>query len=194
MLNLILFGAPGSGKGTQATSLVEKYNLHHISTGDMFRSEITGGTELGVLAKSYMDKGELVPDAVTIGMLGKRVAENPDVKGFIFDGFPRNETQAEALDELLESLNTSITCLLELDVPEEEIVRRILKRGENSGRPDDKNEAIIRNRFNVYLDQTATVASYYANFGKSYKLNGTGTVEQIFASLCTTIDALSISF
>ncbi|MFM2267532.1 MAG: adenylate kinase [Bacteroidota bacterium] len=194
MLNLILFGAPGSGKGTQATSLVKKYNLYHISTGDMFRYEITEGTPLGMEAKNYMDKGELVPDSVTIGMLRARVEQNTDVKGFIFDGFPRNEVQAAALDELLESLNTSITCLLELDVPESEIIGRILKRGEQSGRADDKDENIIRNRFKVYEKQTTTVAAYYATFGKAYKLNGVGTIEQIFLSLSKTIDEVSVSY
>ena len=194
MLNLILFGAPGSGKGTQATSLVEKYNLYHISTGDMFRYEISSGTPLGTLAKSYIDKGELVPDAVTIEMLRERVEQNTDVKGFIFDGFPRNEIQAAALDDLLESLNTSITCLLELEVPESEIVGRILKRAEKSGRADDRDENIIRNRFKIYEQQTTTVAAYYATFGKSYKLNGVGTIEQIFLSLCKTIDEVSVSY
>ena len=193
MLNLILFGSPGSGKGTQAAKLVEKYNLLHISTGDLFRAEIGGKTELGLLAKSYIDKGELVPDSVTIGMLRKKVEDNPEVRGFIFDGFPRTAPQAAALDELLESMGQSVAALIELTVDEDEIVRRLLLRGKDSGRPDDKDENIIRNRISVYLRETTVVADYYAQFDKSHKLKGVGDIEEIFGTLCNTIDSISVS-
>lgn len=192
MLNLILFGPPGSGKGTQAESLIKKYDLFHISTGDMFRYELSNNTELGVLAKSYMSKGELVPDEVTISMLRKRVEDNPNVRGFIFDGFPRTAAQAKALDALLAELGESISALVELVVNEEEIVQRILKRGEASGRADDKDPAIIRNRFTVYRSETAPVADYYAAFGKSHKVQGVGSIEEIFDNLCTTIDGIAV--
>lgn len=190
MLNLILFGPPGSGKGTQAESLIKKYDLFHISTGDMFRYELSNNTELGVLAKSYMSQGQLVPDEVTISMLRKRVEDNPDVKGFIFDGFPRTAPQAKALDDLLAERGDSISALVELVVDEEEIVQRILKRGEASGRADDKDPAIIRNRFTVYRSETAPVADYYAQFGKSHKVQGVGSIEEIFNNLCATIDSI----
>ena len=154
MLNLILFGPPGSGKGTQAERLISKYNLCHISTGDMFRYELSHNTELGQLARSYMDKGQLVPDSVTIAMLKKRVEDNPHVKGFIFDGFPRTTPQAEALDELLAEVGESISGLIELSVDENEIVKRVLLRGKTSGRADDNDESIIRKRINVYRSET----------------------------------------
>lgn len=192
MLNLILFGPPGSGKGTQAESLITKYGLFHISTGDMFRYELSNNTELGVLAKSYMSKGQLVPDEVTISMLRKRVEDNPDVKGFIFDGFPRTAPQAKALDDLLAERGESISALVELVVEDEEIVQRILKRGEVSGRADDKDPAIIRNRIEVYCSETAPVADYYAQFGKSHKVQGVGSIEEIFDNLCTTIDSIAV--
>ncbi len=191
MLNLILFGPPGSGKGTQAESLITKYGLFHISTGDMFRYELSNNTELGVLAKSYMSKGELVPDEVTISMLRKRVEDNLDVRGFIFDGFPRTAAQAKALDDLLAERGESISALVELVVDEEEIVQRILKRGAASGRADDKDPNIIRNRFTVYKSETAPVADYYAQFGKSHKVQGVGSIEEIFDNLCATIDSVA---
>ena len=193
MLNLILFGPPGSGKGTQAANLVEKYHLLHIATGDLFRSEIGNKTELGLLAKSYMDKGELVPDSVTIDMLKAKVEANPDVKGIIFDGFPRTIRQAEALDAMLEEKNQPIAGLIELAVDEDEIVRRILERGKTSGRADDVDESIIRNRIQVYRRDTTPVAEYYHQFGKSHKIKGVGSINDIFAQLCTSIDALEVN-
>ena len=193
MLNLILFGPPGSGKGTQAERLISKYNLCHISTGDMFRYELSHNTELGQLARSYMDKGQLVPDSVTIAMLKKRVEDNPHVKGFIFDGFPRTTPQAEALDELLAEVGESISGLIELSVDEDEIVKRVLLRGKTSGRADDNDESIIRKRINVYRSETTPVADYYGQFGKSHKIQGVGSIDDIFNNLCHTIDSLSVN-
>ena len=193
MLNLILFGPPGSGKGTQAERLISKYNLCHISTGDMFRYELSHNTELGQLARSYMDKGQLVPDSVTISMLRKRVQDNPHVKGFIFDGFPRTTPQAEALDELLAETGETISGLIELSVDEDEIVKRVLLRGKTSGRADDNNESIIRKRINVYRSETTPVADYYGQFGKSHKIQGVGSIDDIFNNLCHTIDSLSVN-
>ena len=149
MLNLVLFGPPGAGKGTQAAKLTSKYNLIHLSTGDIFRANIKGQTELGTLAKSYMDKGNLVPDEVTIKMLESEVDKTPHAKGYIFDGFPRTTPQAEALEAFLKSKNTEITLMLALEVAEDELVKRLLLRGKDSGRADDTDEAIIRNRINV---------------------------------------------
>ena len=191
MLNLILFGPPGSGKGTQAAKLLDKYNLFHISTGDMFRYELSNNTELGQLARSYMEKGQLVPDSVTISMLQKRVEDNPGVKGFIFDGFPRTPTQAEALDSFLAERGESITGLIELLVNENEIVKRILLRGASSGRADDNDESIIRNRFTVYRNETTPVGEHYAALRKAYKIEGVGSIDDIFRKLCATIDALA---
>ena len=189
MLNLILFGPPGSGKGTQAENLIKKYHLFHISTGDMFRYELSHNTELGQLARSYMDKGQLVPDSVTIAMLEKRVKDNPDVKGFIFDGFPRTIPQAEALDAFLASRGEEITGLVELVVNEDEVTKRLLLRGESSGRADDKDEEIIRRRFQVYRAETSPVAEHYDNKAKAFKVAGVGSVRDIFEKLCETIDA-----
>ena len=191
MLNIILFGPPGSGKGTQAVKLIDKYNLLHISTGDMFRYELSHNTELGQLARSYMEKGQLVPDSVTISMLEKRVEENHNVKGFIFDGFPRTPTQAEALDAFLAARGESITGLIELVVNEDEIVKRILLRGTSSGRADDNDEAIIRNRFTVYRNETTPVGEHYAALEKAQKVEGVGTINEIFDKLCSAVDALT---
>jgi adenylate kinase len=193
MLNLILFGPPGSGKGTQAEKLISKYNLFHISTGDMFRFELKNNTELGQLAKSYMDKGQLVPDSVTIAMLQKRVEDNPHVNGFIFDGFPRTIPQAEALDTFLAQHGQSITGLVELTVDEDEIVKRVLLRGASSGRADDTNESLIRERIQVYRSQTTPVAGHYGEMGKSFSIKGVGTINDIFEKLCETIDGLGVS-
>lgn len=190
MINLILFGPPGSGKGTQAAKLVEKYKLVHISTGDLFRYEMSNDTPLGKLAKSYIEKGELVPDAVTIGMLKNKVEANPDARGFIFDGFPRTVAQAEALDELLEEKGTAVSALLSLAVSDEEITQRILLRGETSGRADDNDEEIIRNRIEVYKNETTPVFDYYAKAGKAQMIDGMGSIEEIFDRLCAAIDAL----
>ncbi|TAK37473.1 MAG: adenylate kinase [Saprospiraceae bacterium] len=190
MINLILFGPPGSGKGTQAAKLVEKYHLVHISTGDLFRFEMGNNTPLGQKAKSYMEKGQLVPDEVTVGMLKNKVDANPNAKGFIFDGFPRTIAQAEALDRLMAKKDSPISGLLALDVDDEEITQRILLRGKTSGRSDDNDERIIRNRIEVYKSETSPVFDYYAQSDKSQKINGFGTIEEIFARLCTAIDSL----
>lgn len=191
MINLILFGPPGSGKGTQAIKLAEAFNLYHISTGDLFRNEISNETPLGLEAKKYMNKGELVPDEVTIGMLSNKLDEQAGkVNGFIFDGFPRTEPQAEALDKLLDLKNTSISVVLALEVEEDEITKRILDRAKQSENPraDDLDENIIRNRFQVYLTQTSQVAKHYQKANKFVALNGVGTVEEIFDALKTEIN------
>jgi len=188
MKNLILFGPPGSGKGTQAAKLVDKYGLLHISTGDLFRNEMGQNTPLGLEAKSYIAKGQLVPNEVTIGMLRNRVIANPDVHGYIFDGFPRNIAQCEALDELLSSLNQDIHRLLLLEVEDLEIITRILSRGQSSGRTDDNDPAIIQHRIDVYKSETMPVFGYYAEKGKAVKIDGIGTIEHIFEALCRSID------
>ena len=193
MINLILFGPPGSGKGTQAVKLAEEFNLYHISTGDLFRSELKNETPLGVEAKKYMDKGELVPDEVTIGMLSNKLDEYAGkVDGFIFDGFPRTQPQAEALDKLLDLKKTAISLVLALEVAESEIVHRILDRARNSENPraDDLDENIIRNRFQVYLKQTAQVADHYKKVNKVIELNGVGTIDEIFESLKTEVNKI----
>ncbi|MEO1259835.1 MAG: adenylate kinase [Bacteroidota bacterium] len=188
MINLILFGPPGSGKGTQAAKLVEKYNLVHISTGDLFRYEMGNNTPLGLEAKSYIEKGELVPDSVTIGMLENKVNSSPGAEGFIFDGFPRNVNQSEALDQFLANMDTSVKKLLFLDVPDDELVVRLLERGKTSGRKDDSSEDIIRNRIAVYKNETAPVFDFYAKSDKSFKINGVGSIDEIFGRLCEAID------
>lgn len=191
MLNLILFGPPGSGKGTQALNLVEKYQLLHISTGDLLRSEIKGQTPLGLEAKKYIDKGELVPDEVVIGMISSLLDQNiGKVKGFIFDGFPRTKAQAEALDKLLDFKNTAISQVLALEVSEEEVVSRILNRGLTSGRSDDNDQNIIKNRFNVYLKETTAVAEHYKAFDKFTSIPGEGSIEEVFGLLSEAIDPL----
>jgi len=190
MINLILFGPPGSGKGTQAVLLVERYNLVHISTGDLFRYEMGNNTPLGLQAKAYISKGELVPDAVTIGMLRNKVEAHPEAGGFIFDGFPRTIPQAEALDHLMVEEGTAVHALIALQVADEEIIQRIKLRGATSGRTDDSDENIIRNRINVYNTETTPVFDYYAAQGKSHSVNGLGSIDDIFGRLCTVIDAV----
>ena len=192
MLNLILFGPPGSGKGTQATKLEKAYGLVHISTGDLFRSEIGAGTELGLQAHEFMSKGELVPDEVTIGILRNKMLAHPDARGFIFDGFPRTVPQADALDQLLEGMNQQIDALIMLEVPEEEIVRRILKRGKDSNRSDDNDENVVRTRFQVYQSKTAPIYNYYEKKGKAYKISGLGTIDDIFSCLREAVDSLYV--
>lgn len=190
MLNIILFGPPGSGKGTQATNLIEKYGLLHISTGDLFRYEIGHKTPLGMKAQEFMSKGELVPDEVTIGMLKNKVIANPDVSGIIFDGFPRTIAQVKALDDFLAENGTSVTVLVALDVPDDELVKRILLRGKTSGRNDDNDESIIINRIRVYNQETAPIFNYYAKSGKSKKINGVGSVDEIFERISSVIDVV----
>mgnify|MGYP005992483899 CR=1 FL=1 len=189
MLNIVLFGPPGAGKGTQAEKLINQYNLVHLSTGDICRANIKGETELGKLAKTFIDKGELVPDEVTIGMLESEVDKTPEAKGFIFDGFPRTTPQAEALDVFLNSKNTSISKMVALNVAEEELIKRLLIRGKNSGRADDQDESIIANRIKVYNQQTSVVADFYEAKNKFQKINGVGGIEEIFTRLCDAIDA-----
>jgi len=188
MLNIVLFGPPGAGKGTQSGKLVKKYGLVHLSTGDIFRYNIKNETKLGTLAKFYIDKGELVPDKVTIEMLQSETQKYRDAKGFIFDGFPRTIAQAEALDTFLNEKNTQVDLMLSLDVAENELVKRLLLRGKDSGRADDSNEEIIRNRIQVYNDQTAVAASYYDKQNKYFPINGEGTIDTIFDQLCKVID------
>ncbi|MEE9439105.1 MAG: adenylate kinase [Saprospiraceae bacterium] len=191
MLNIILFGPPGSGKGTQANKLVEEYALLHISTGDLFRYEMGNDTPLGLKAKDYIKKGELVPDEITIGMLKNKVNNNPDVKGYIFDGFPRTIPQAEELDIFLKEMDDDISLLVALDVKDDEIVKRLLNRGLTSGRADDNDEEIIRNRITVYSNETAKVFNYYEKFEKSKKINGVGSIDEIFVRLKEEIDCVA---
>lgn len=188
MINLVLFGPPGAGKGTQAERLTEKYGLVHLSTGDIFRSNIKGETELGKLARSYMDAGNLVPDEVTIKMLESEVDARPDAGGFIFDGFPRTETQAKALDSFLESKGTEVTMMLALTVNDEELKNRLLKRAETSGRADDADPNIIENRIAVYKKETAPVADYYRKQHKLREVNGVGSVDEISRRLYEAVE------
>lgn len=188
MINLVLFGPPGAGKGTQSAKLVEKYGLAHISTGDVFRFNIKNQTELGKLARTYIDQGALVPDQVTIDMLREELRKHPHAKGFIFDGFPRTVPQAEALDALLKDIESEVTLMLSLNVPENELVKRLLNRGKDSGRADDQNEEIIRNRIQVYNSQTAVAAAFYDNRNKHIEVNGVGEVEAIFNELTRHIN------
>jgi adenylate kinase len=189
MFNLILFGPPGSGKGTQSEKLIAKYNLKHLSTGDLLRSEIAKKTPLGLEAKKFMDKGQLVPDEVVIGMISSAVDSNPDVVGFLFDGFPRTSKQAEALDNLLELKNISINVMLALNVTEEELVKRLVKRGETSGRPDDNNGQVIRTRIHEYNKKTSAVADHYKKANKVVLVKGEGSVDDIFTSLTKEMDS-----
>ncbi len=189
MFNLILFGPPGSGKGTQSEKLISKYGLKHLSTGDILRSEIAAQTPLGMAAKSLMDKGQLVPDEVVIEMINSALENNPQAKGFLFDGFPRTTAQSEALDKLLSQKGTSIAAVLALQVGKEELVARLLNRGKTSGRSDDTNESVIRSRIEEYEKKTTAVADYYRNFGKVILVKGEGSVDDIFQKLCTEIDA-----
>ena len=187
MLNLVLFGPPGAGKGTQSAKLIDKYGLIHLSTGDLLRAEISAGTTLGLEAKKLMDQGILVPDAVVIGMIENKLNENKSAAGFIFDGFPRTVAQAEALDSLLASHELSITQMIALEVAEEELTQRLLERGKSSGRPDDQNESLIRKRVQEYMEKTAPVAGYYDNQGKFTGINGVGEIEDIFAQILSII-------
>ncbi len=189
MLNIVLFGPPGSGKGTQSAKLVEKYGVIQLSTGDLLRAEISAGTQLGLEAKQLMDKGILVSDEIVIGMISNKLEANPQAKGFIFDGFPRTVAQAEALDNLLNDRNLSITRMLALGVPNDELKSRLLLRGKDSGRADDQNPEVIQNRINIYNEQTLPVANYYQAQGKYVELNGVGGIDDIFGVICSHIDA-----
>ena len=189
MLNIVLFGPPGAGKGTQSQKLVEQFNLIHLSTGDLLRSEIKAGTQLGTEAKVLMDQGKLVPDEIVIGMIRNKLEANQDAAGFIFDGFPRTEKQAEALDDLLSEEGTSITMMLALEVNEAELIKRLLERGKDSGRADDQDEKVIRERLNVYQAQTAILKEYYKKQDKFEGVNGSGTIEEVFERLSNSITA-----
>lgn len=187
MFNLILFGPPGSGKGTQSEKLMARFGLKHLSTGDLLRSEIANQTVLGLEAKKLMDQGQLVPDEVVIGMIQSALASSPQAKGFLFDGFPRTKAQSEALDKLLAQYNASINVVLALQVSEEELVKRLLNRGLTSGRSDDSKEDVIRARIIEYHSKTSAVAEYYQQFGKVVRVKGEGNVDEIFDLLCEAI-------
>lgn len=184
MLNLVLFGPPGAGKGTQSDLIVEKYNLVHISTGDLLRAEMKAETELGKKAKAKIEKGELVSDDIVIGMMANKIAENAQGNGFIFDGFPRTTAQAVALDELMAKHNIAVSCMVSLEVVTPELVKRLLERGKVSGRADDQNQDVIMNRIKVYNSETAPVKDFYAKQGKLKEIQGVGTIHDIFASIC----------
>jgi adenylate kinase len=188
MFNFILFGPPGSGKGTQSEKLIEKYGLVHLATGDLLRSEIAAKSKLGLEAKAYMDRGELVPDQVVIGMISSALDTHQGAQGILFDGFPRTKAQAQALDELLQEKRTGINVVLALQVTEEELIKRLLNRGLSSGRTDDASEDVIKARIAEYHKKTSPVADYYHQFGKLVPIRGEGTVDEIFVYLCNEID------
>ena len=190
MINIVLFGKPGAGKGTQAEFLKQKYNLTHLSTGDIFRFNIKNETELGKLAKTFMDKGDLVPDEVTIKMLESEVNKNQHSKGFLFDGFPRTLAQAASLDVFLSSKNQEITATIALEAEDEMLVQRLLERGKTSGRIDDQDEEKIRNRYQEYNEKTAPLMDYYKKNGKFHAVNGIGTIQEITERLSKVIDNL----
>ncbi|TDE13716.1 adenylate kinase [Dyadobacter psychrotolerans] len=193
MLNLILFGPPGAGKGTQSEKIIAKYNLIHLSTGDLLRSEIQAGTELGLRAKTLMDQGLLVPDEVVIGMIDHKLKDHRDAAGFIFDGFPRTVKQSEALDELLASYDESISVMVALVVDDNELLARLLNRGKTSGRPDDQNEELISKRIHEYNSKTKPVADYYKAQGKFTAIDGIGEIESIFAGISKAISAVKVN-
>lgn len=192
MLNLVLFGPPGAGKGTQSQLLIDKYKLIHLSTGDLLRNEIANGTTLGLEAKKIMDEGQLVPDKVVIGMISNKLDESKEANGFIFDGFPRTVAQAEALDTLLESRNDSISGMIALIVDEDELEKRLLARGKESGRPDDANQEVIRKRILEYKSKTTPVANYYKEQGKLQSIKGVGSIEEIAESIDAVVGSYQI--
>ena len=191
MFNLVLFGPPGAGKGTQAEKLIEKYGFNHISTGEVIREQIRKGTELGRSVQSYIEKGQLAPDGLVIDIIADYVAKHKDAKGNIFDGFPRTTVQAKAFDEIMEKNGTPVSVMLSLEVPDEELVNRLLLRGKERGRADDSNEGVIRDRIDVYKAQTAVVADHYKPQGKHRAVNGLGTIDEIFGRLCQEIESLN---
>ena len=191
MLNVVIFGAPGSGKGTQSELIISKYELYHISTGDILRREIKNQTELGAIAEEYIKTGQLVPDELIIKMLAEVIDTNPQAKGYIFDGFPRTIAQGEALDQLLREKNTSIIAVLNLIVNEEELLNRLIKRGEESGRTDD-NPAVIQNRLEVYRNQTEPLKEYYKKKGKLFNIKGNNSIEDVFEKIVEVLDRLSL--
>jgi adenylate kinase len=190
MLNIVLFGPPGAGKGTQAVNLIDKYQLVHLSTGDILRSELAAKSTLGLEARKYMDKGELVPDEVVIGMIESKLDKHKDAKGFIFDGFPRTKAQASALDKLLLKKNTTIRLMVALEVEKQELNNRLMGRGKASGRADDQDINVIENRITVYNRETAPVIEYYNAQEKFRSVNGMGSIEEIFERLCGVIDGV----
>lgn len=188
-MNIILFGPPGSGKGTQSEKLIDAFQLVHLSTGDILRNEITNKTEAGLEAKKLMDQGILVPDYVVIKMIEDRIDTNRNAKGFIFDGFPRTTAQARALDEMLTRKGSSINMMLALEVEDQELIKRLLTRGKESGRPDDQNEVVIGRRIGEYNSKTAPLKEYYTAQGKFHSINGIGSIDDIFKRLCQVIGA-----
>lgn len=187
MLNIVLFGPPGAGKGTQSEKLISKYNLIHLSTGDILRSQIAAGTSLGLEAKKLMDQGLLVPDEVVIGMIDSKLEENKSANGFIFDGFPRTEAQAKALDDLLSKKNSGISMMIALEVNDNELIARLLNRGKDSGRADDQDESVISKRIQEYNNKTAPLKNYYSGQKKFYGIDGIGSIDEIFDRICLTI-------
>jgi adenylate kinase len=190
MLNIVLFGPPGAGKGTQSEKMIEKYGLVHFSTGDILRSEISAGTELGLKAKEIMDRGELVSDDVVIGMISSKIENNLGANGFIFDGFPRTQAQAKALDLLLDMKGSGITMMISLEVADEELMKRLLERGKVSGRADDQNVEIIENRIEVYKEKTTPVKEYYAEQSKLVEVNGVGSIAEVGERIDSAISAV----
>lgn len=192
MLNLILFGPPGSGKGTQAAKLVEKYNLVHISTGDLFRREKKINSSIWQEVQSYIDKGELAPDSITFRLLKAEMDKTPEAVGYIFDGFPRNVNQAESLDAFLKEEGTEVSLLVELIVADKEVIQRITSRGKIEGRKDDQNPAIVQNRIEIYKEQTSPVANHYDKVNKTKRIDGIGTIEEIFERICSVLDTVTV--
>ncbi len=190
MINIVLFGAPGCGKGTQAARLKEHYGIEHVSTGEVIRGEIKGGTKLGLEMKSYIESGRLAPDEIVVNMIANYVTSHRDVKGCIYDGFPRTTVQAEAFDKLLGEEGLKVDIMVDIQVPEEELIKRILLRGKDSGRADDANEEVIRGRLDVYHKQTEVVANYYKAQGKYASVDGLGTIDEIFDRIVKVIDAV----
>ena len=190
MINIVLFGAPGCGKGTQAQRLKEHYGIDHVSTGEVIRDEIRRGTELGRSMESYIKEGKLAPDSIVIGMIANYVADHRDAKGCIFDGFPRTTVQAEEFDRILEKEGLKVDIMVDLHVPEEELVKRLLLRGKDSGRADDASEEVIRGRLDVYHKQTAIVSEYYAAQNKYASVDGVGTMDEVFGRITAVIDGL----